>query len=133
MSAEDVQVIRDFYAAFARGDVAAALAGLDENIEWTSPASLPTGGTRRGHAALAAHAGEVVKQYQELHIEPVEFIDGGGTIVVLTRSRATAAGGSYDQTAVHLWRMHDGKAVSFTEFLDTAVVLQALGQEIASS
>lgn len=80
-----MQVIRDFYAAFARGDVAAALAGLDENIEWTSPESLPTGGTRRGHAAVGAHLGEVAKQYQELHIEPVGFIDGRGTIVVLTR------------------------------------------------
>jgi hypothetical protein len=133
VSAENVQVLRNGYEAFARQDVAAVMAAFDESIEWNTPDSLPSGGTHRGHAGVGAFFGELENQWQELSVEPIEFIDGGDTIVVLVRDRGTGAGGSFDTTVVHLWRMRDGKAVSFTEFMDTARVLQALGQEIAST
>jgi ketosteroid isomerase-like protein len=127
VSAENVQVLRDGYAAFARQDVPAVMAAFDENIEWNTPDSLPFGGTRRGHAGVGAFFEELANRWQELSVEPEEFIDGGDTIVVLVRDRATGPSGSVDDTVVHLWRMRGGKAVSFTEFADTANALRALG------
>jgi ketosteroid isomerase-like protein len=44
MSAENVQVLRDGYAAFARQDVPAVMAAFDPGIEWNTPVSLPFGG-----------------------------------------------------------------------------------------
>jgi hypothetical protein len=134
MSAENVQVIRDGYAAFARQDVPAVMAAFDENIEWNTPESLPFGGTHRGHDGVGAFFAQLAEHWQELSVEPLEFIDGGGdTIVVLVASRATGSGGRLDMDIIHLWRMRDGKAVSFTEFMDTARALGALGQESAST
>jgi ketosteroid isomerase-like protein len=133
MSAQNVQVLRDGYAAFARQDVAAVLAAFDESIEWHTPDSLPFGGTHRGHEGVGAFFGALAEHWQELSVEPEEFIDGGDTIVVLARNRATGAGGSVDATVVHVWRMRDGKAVSFTEFMDTARTLRALGQAVPSN
>jgi ketosteroid isomerase-like protein len=127
MSAENVQKLRDGYAAFARQDMPAVLQAFDEDIEWGVPDSLPFGGTYRGHDAVMRFFGELSSHWQELSVEPEEFIDGGETIVVLVRDRGVGRGGSMDARAVHLWRMRDGKAVSFTEFLDTAKTLQALG------
>jgi ketosteroid isomerase-like protein len=63
----------------------------------------------------------------------VEFIDGGDTIVVIVRDHATGPNGSVDSEAVHLWRMRDGKAVSFTEYADAAPVLQVLGAGAAAA
>ena len=74
--------------------------------------------------------GHLASQWQELSVEPEEFIDAGDTVVVLVRELATGAGGTVDGKAVHLWRMSKGKARSFTEFMDTARTLQALGQQV---
>jgi ketosteroid isomerase-like protein len=127
MSAQDVQTLRDAYAAFGRQDIPAVLAAFDEGIEWTTPETLPYGGTCRGHDGVLAFFGELGRQWQELSVEPQEFLDAGDAIVVLARDRGAGAGGPLDVLAVHLWRMRDGKAVSFTETMDTASVLKALG------
>ena len=127
MSAENVQVLRDGYAAFARQDIPAVLAAFDANIEWNVPDSLPFGGTYRGHDGVVGFFGKLADTWQDLSVEPEEFIDAGDTVVVVARDRATGAGGEIDSTVIHLWRMRDGKAVSFTEFMDTAKSLEALG------
>src|ERR1700753_4085025 len=63
--------LRDAYAAFNRGDMDAAVASLDPQIDWSEPAEFPGGGSRHGR--------EAVKQY-------------------LTSSRAGWEGGSSDPT-----------------------------------
>jgi ketosteroid isomerase-like protein len=127
MSARNVQVLRDGYAAFARQDIPAVLAAFDANIEWNVPDSLPFGGTFHGHDGVMGFFGRLAEVWQDLGVEPEEFIDAGDTVVVLVRDRGTGAGGTLDTRVVHLWRMRDGKAVSFTEFIDTAKALDALG------
>jgi len=133
MSAENVTVLRDAYGAFARQDIPAVMAAFDETIEWQAPDSLPFGGLYRGHDGVGGFFGQLPTYWQELSVEPEEFIDGGDTIVVVARVRGTAAGGSLDQKHVHIWRMRDGRATSFTEYSDTARALQALGQEIPAT
>ena len=128
MSADNVQVLREGYAAFARQDVPAVMAMFDENIEWSTPESLPFGGNYSGHAGVGEFFGALASHWQELSVEPVEFIADGDTVVVLVHNRAVGAGGPLDMTSVHLWRMREGKGVSFTEYMDTARVLKALGQ-----
>jgi ketosteroid isomerase-like protein len=127
MSAENVKVLEDAYGAFKRGDVPAVLAAFHEDIEWTVPDSIPFGGTYRGHNGVGMFFGSLGEQYSEISVEPQEYIDGGDTIVVVARDRATGPGGTSDELAIHLWRMRDGKATSFTEFMDTAKALQILG------
>jgi ketosteroid isomerase-like protein len=132
MSAENVQVLRDGYAAFARQDIPAVMAAFDETIEWNVPDSLPIGGTYRGHDGVGAFFRELPNRWQQIAIEPEEFVDGGDTIVVVARLRATGPGGSLDQKVIHLWRMMDGRATSFTEYSDTARALQALGEPVTA-
>jgi ketosteroid isomerase-like protein len=128
LSAENVQVLRDAYAAFVRQDIDAVMAALDEDIEWTTPMILPSGGTYRGHEGVGALFGGLAEAWLELNVEPEEFIDAGDTIVVVVRERATGAGGGQTDTkAVHIWRMRDGKATSFVEYMDTARMHQTLG------
>ena len=40
-----IGALRDAYAAFNRGDIAAAAEALDPQIEWIEPAEFPGGGT----------------------------------------------------------------------------------------
>jgi len=56
MSTEkNVQTVKDFFAAIGRGDRAALLTLVAEDIEWIIPGEdWPLAGTHRGHAGLAA-------------------------------------------------------------------------------
>ena len=90
MSAEDVQVLRDGYAAFARQDVPAVMAAFDPGIEWHAPESLPFGGSYHGHEGVGAFFGQLPSHWTDLSVEPQEFIDGGDTIAVIVRCAAPA-------------------------------------------
>jgi uncharacterized protein len=51
---ENVQIVKDFFAAMGSGDKIGLLALADENIEWIVPGEdWPLAGTHRGHAGLA--------------------------------------------------------------------------------
>jgi len=52
---ENVQIVKDFFAAMGRGDKQGLLALSAEDIEWIIPGeNWPLAGTHRGHAELAA-------------------------------------------------------------------------------
>ncbi len=128
MSAENLQVVRDLYAAFARNDIEAVIDALDEDIEWTTSMLLRSGATYHGRDGVRSLLGALGEVWEEMSAEPEEFIDGGDTIVVVVRERAAASSGSTETAvAVHLWRMRAGKAVAFTEYIDTARTLRPLG------
>lgn len=130
MSSKGVEQLRAGYDAFARQDIPAVLAVFDEQIEWVVPDSLPFGGTYHGHDGVLQFFGQLPQHWQELSVEPEEFIDAGDTIVVLVHGTGTGAGGRLEDHEVHLWRMRDDKAISFREFSDTARALQALGSPV---
>ena len=48
----EIQTLRKAYAAFNRGDIAAAVAFFDPQIEWTEPAEFPGGGTYHGQSEV---------------------------------------------------------------------------------
>jgi hypothetical protein len=51
---ENVQVVKDFFAAMGSGDKQRLLALVAEDIEWIIPGEdWPLAGTHRGHAGLA--------------------------------------------------------------------------------
>jgi ketosteroid isomerase-like protein len=52
---ENVQVVKNFFAAIASGDKQALLALVDESIEWIIPGEdWPLAGKHRGHEGVAA-------------------------------------------------------------------------------
>jgi uncharacterized protein len=51
---ENVQIVKDFFAAMGSGDKQGLLALSAEDIEWIIPGEdWPLAGTHRGHAGLA--------------------------------------------------------------------------------
>lgn len=133
MSAQDVETLRRGYEAFARQDLEAVMAAFHPDIEWRSPDSTPLGGHYRGQDAVKGFFGKLAQRFQRLSVEPLEFLDAGDAIVVVTRDRGAGSAGDFDMESIHLWRMRDGKAASFTEYLDTARILQAIGEPVAAA
>lgn len=47
----DVALVLESYAAYARGDIATAVAPLHPEVEWIEPEEFPNGGAHHGAAA----------------------------------------------------------------------------------
>jgi uncharacterized protein len=130
VSSDNVQTLRSAYEAFARQDIPSVMAAFHEDIDWHGPDSVPWGGDYHGHDGVGRFFGQLGQYWNELSVEPEEFIDAGETIIVLIRVIGTGDGGSNESQSLHLWRMRDGKAASFAEYPDTARALQATGQPV---
>jgi hypothetical protein len=126
----NVDRCRRSYEAFARGDMDAVVADMDDAIEWHQAQGLPHGGLHRGLADVRRAIFDPLdaEWWEEFHADPDEFLEAGDEVVVLGRYRGIAkgTGKELDVPYVHVWSFRDGKAVRFRQFLDTAGWNEAL-------
>lgn len=123
----NVATIRRGYAAFATGDIPTVIGLLDDSIVWQTPASVRFGGRYVGPAAVGEFFAKLPENFAELRVEPSVFLDSGDTVVVLGVHRgATSNGAPIELPWAHVWSLANGKATSFTEHFDTAVLNEAL-------
>jgi len=81
---ENVQVVKDFFAAMGRGDKQALSALSAEDIEWIIPGEdWPLAGTHRGHAGLADVLQKANETVETSYPEPPEFIAQGDRVLVV--------------------------------------------------
>jgi len=64
-----------------------------------------------------------------LPVQPQDFHDAGSTVVVEGRCTGThkLTGKVLDAQVCHVWKIRDGKLVSFQQFVDTAPWRAAMG------
>jgi ketosteroid isomerase-like protein len=129
--ATNVDTLRQGYEAFASGDVEGALAPLSDNIEWQGPNSerVPGGGVHRGKDEVQQLWQELASAFDNLRIEPDEFLEGNETVTVLGNTSATArsTGADFQVPFVHVWRFENGTPTRVQTLTDTAVIADALG------
>ena len=76
---ENVQIVKDFFAAIGRGDKQGLLALVAEDIEWIIPGEdWPLAGTHRGHAGLADVLKKASEEIETAYAKPLEFVAGYG-------------------------------------------------------
>jgi uncharacterized protein len=128
MSQENVQAAQEAYKAFGKGDIATAVAGMDENAEWVTSDELPLGGTLHGREEIAQAFARIPEYFDEFSVEPDEFIDAGDVVIVhgMQHARAKETGESFDSAYVQLLRMRDGKTIRGEFYGDSAKALHAL-------
>ena len=117
------------YDAFAKGDIPSVLGFLTPDSEWTEAEGFPYGGTYRGpRAVLEGVFMRLGSEWNGFAAVPDEFIDGGDTIVALGKYSGTykKTGKSFQANFAHVWKLKDGKAVRFVQYVDTLLVHRAL-------
>jgi hypothetical protein len=133
MTQENVGAVRGLFEAIARRDLGAFLAGLDEDVEWVSPASLPWGGTYHGPAEVGARYFARVFEHvdDDLALEAEELFDSGDRVVGRgwLRGRARASGIAFETPFVDLWTLRDARVARLEYHVDTAIVLGALAAQ----
>jgi ketosteroid isomerase-like protein len=121
--------IRAIYDALAKGDVPTVLAGLAGNVVWTQAEGFPYTGTYHGpQAVLEGVFMRLGSEWDRFTVVPEQFVAETDTVVAI----GTYAG-KYKKTGkaisvpfVHVWKLKDGKAITFRQHTDTAVVQKAL-------
>ena len=84
---ENIQIAKDTFAAFGRGDMQGLLALSAEGIEWIIPGEWPRAGTHRRHAGVADLFQKISEILEISFSEPREFVAQGDRVLVLGFSR----------------------------------------------
>jgi ketosteroid isomerase-like protein len=125
----NLNAVKAVYAAFATGDIPTVLGSLSPDIAWTEAEGFPYGGTYHGpRAVLEGVFMRLGSEWDGFAAVADEFIDGGDTVVVLGKynGKFKATGKSMQVNFAHVWKMQDGKATQFIQYVDTLLVHQAL-------
>jgi uncharacterized protein len=128
----NIDLVRNLYSAFDRGDVGTVLAGFDPQIQWREADSFlyadrnPYVGPQAVAEGVFMRLGADVDGFV---VVPERYVDGGDTIVVEGRYRGTmkATGTQVDAQFAHVWQLRDGKAVRFQQYTDTRQWAAAAG------
>ena len=130
---ENIQVVRDLYAAYDRGGVAAVLAAYtdDAEIVFPGPSVLPFAGTHRGRAAIGQFFQTVGENVEIREFGADEYVAQNETVVVLGHERASAreTGRGWETDWVMVFTLRDGKISRVREFHETATIAAAFGAE----
>ena len=121
--------IKSVYDAFAKGDIFSVLEVLSSDIDWTEAEGFPYGGTYHGpKAVLEGVFMRLGSEWDGFAAVAHEFIDGGDTIVALGKYSGTykKTNKSFSADFAHVWKLREGKAVSFVQYVDSHLVQRAL-------
>lgn len=103
--------------------------GLDPEVRWTEAEGFPYAGTYTGpDAVLNGVFARLGGEWEGFQAVPSEFVDGGDQVVALGRYAGTykATGRSFEADFAHVWTLRDSQAVRFRQYVDSALVQEAL-------
>jgi uncharacterized protein len=124
MSRENVQVIRNIYGAFARGDVPAVLEVLDAKIEWREADNFLYSDRNPYIGPQAILDGVFMRlggDWDGFAAEPKTLLDAGDHVVALGTYSGKHKGTGRQVRAqfAHVWSIAKGKVKKFQQYTDT--------------
>ena len=125
---ENVQIVKDFFAAMGRGDEQVLLALSAEDIEWIIPGEdWPLAGTHRGHAGLENLLQKANETVETSFPEPPEFIAQGDRVLVVgfATGRIKATNRTFEDHWVFAITVRNGKLTKVREYVDTQALARA--------
>lgn len=113
MSEANVAVVRAIYDAWTTGRSARDF--IHPEVEYVNPPDAVEPGVRIGREAFR----EIRSSYDDLRVEPQEYLDAGGDDVVVIariRGRGRASGLEVDWRQGYIWTVREGRGVRFRWF-----------------
>jgi uncharacterized protein len=129
MSIENnVQIVKDFFAAMGRGDRQGLLALTAEDIEWIIPGEdWPLAGTYRGHAGLQDLLQKASDKVETSVMERREYVAQGDRVLVVgfASGKIKATKKAWDDDWVFAITVRSGKLTKIREYVDTQALARA--------
>jgi ketosteroid isomerase-like protein len=129
MSEENVDIFRRAIDAFNRSDFEAALALCHPEVEWIGDPRISGARMRHGHADVKRYLESIPRYWEELCLEPEQFVDCGDRVLVLARmtARTRRGGPEINRCFDQVIRFRDGKIFRGHWYLTRAEALTAAG------
>lgn len=125
---ENVQIVKDFFAAMRSGDMQALLALSAEDIEWIIPGEgWPLAGTYRGHAGLQDLLQKASDKVETSVMEHREYVAQGDRVLVVgfASGKIKATKKAWDDDWVFAITVRSGKLTKIREYVDTQALARA--------
>jgi ketosteroid isomerase-like protein len=126
---DDLQKIKDVYAAFYVGDVPKILSVMSPDIDWIQycPQPIPFGGHYHGHDGLIQFFTKVGQNCEVEQYDTREFQMAADVIIVegWQRVKARPTGKSWETNFVHIYTLENDMVVKVREYYNTAPMVQA--------
>ena len=128
MSQEDIERLRRGYEAFNEGGVDAIVERLAPEIQIHDRESSPDRRTYHGPGGIRELFEATTEAFDELVLEPEEFIDAGDHTIVILRQqvRGRRSGAEFVGRIAHVWTMEEGRAVDLRICRDREQALKAV-------
>jgi len=125
---ENIQTVKDFFAAMGSYNEHDLLALAAEDIEWIIPGEgWPLAGTHRGRAELAAVLKKASEEVEMKYPKPPEFVAQGDRVLVVgvATGKIYATNKPYKDEWVFDITVRDGKVARIREYIDTQALARA--------
>jgi uncharacterized protein len=125
---ENIQIVKDFFAAIGSGDKQGLLALVAEDIEWViSGEDWPLAGTHRGHAGLAEVLQKASEEVEMTYPKPPEFVAQGDRVLVVgvATGKIKATNRTFKDDWVFAITVRNGKLANIREYIDTQALARA--------
>lgn len=119
---ENLRIVQEGYAAFSRGDIAAALSNYADDVDWAMPGSpnvIPYAGQRRGRGQVAQFYSTFPQTEEVEQMDLRGFMTQGDKVLVFGhyKGRVRSTGRSYTKDFIHVITLRDGKVTKFREYV----------------
>jgi uncharacterized protein len=127
----NIKTIQMVYEAFGRGDVAAIVANLTDDVDWASEAAgsgAPWYGVRRGPEQVAAFFTAFGSTMEVEDFTPITFAANDTDVLTVVRfvAKVRATGRRTEMHLHHYFHFRDGKIAYYRGTEDTAQTEAAL-------
>ena len=125
---QNVQIVKDFFAAIGSYNEQDLLALAAEDIEWIIPGEgWPLAGTYRGHAELAALLKKASKEVETKYPKPPEFVAQADRVLVIgvATGKIKATNKTFEDHWVFDITVRGRRVAHIKEYLDTQAMARA--------
>jgi ketosteroid isomerase-like protein len=130
MSEQNVEIVRRFYAAWARNEIPGPVELIDPEVEYVNPAGAIESGTRRGVSGFTHALGKVFEAWEFWHGAPQRLEAVGDEVVAVVRyaARGRGSGLEVEGSESALWTFRAGKVIRYEWFHGPGDAHQAAGR-----
>lgn len=125
---DNIQIVKDFFAAMGSGDQQGLLALSAEDIEWVIPGrDWPLAGTHRGHRGLQHLFQTASAEMETSFPEPPEFVAQGHRVLVIGSATGAvkATNRAFVDHFVFAITVRNGQLTNIREYVDTQELARA--------
>src|SRR4051794_26362358 len=127
MSQENVEIVREVYGAWARGEPSQAFDFLDSEVVWEAIEDAPDAGTYRGHSGVKRYMDDWLQDFDFFQFkfgQPVE-VDGRLVLEQWGRNRGKGSGLETEIHYAAVYTFRRGKVLTVNEYNTCAEALEA--------